>query len=98
MENKFKPLLVAVIALCMLLIQFNPEQAQAKIKKGKSGSISYEAHDTGSGVILILKSGSKNVLNVSAKVVYYDSNKKMIETSSDKNYALHGKKKMRNVF
>ncbi len=54
MKNKFKKLMGALTVLCMALSLLNPEPTQAKTKKGKSGSISYEAHDTGNGVILIL--------------------------------------------
>lgn len=91
MKNKMKKLLSTVLALFMALTIISPLQTQASVNKGKSGSITYEAHDTGNGVILILKNGSKNILDVNVKVVYYNSGKKMVGTASDSNYAFHGK-------
>ena len=49
--------------------------------------ISVTLQDTGRGVVAILKNNNKVTVSVDAKLVYY-SNGKMIDTSSDSNYAL----------
>lgn len=97
MRNKAKRLISAALILCALLSLFSPLQAQAA-KKGKSGGISYTAYDTGNGIVLILKNPKNYVQSVSAKVVYYNDQKKMIGTSSGSNYALEGKKKCAMYF
>lgn len=90
-------LCVAVIAAFALVLGLGAQSTKAAVKKGKAGSITYEAHDTGKGVVMILKNTGSKLLIVSAKVVYYDK-KKMIGTSSDTNYAFHGKKQCAMYF
>lgn len=49
-------------------------------------NISVQLHDTGNGVIAILKNNNNYPVSVSAKLVYYKDGK-MLDTSSDYNYA-----------
>lgn len=49
-------------------------------------NISVQLHDTGKGVVAILKNNNKYPVSISAKLVYYKDGK-MLDTHSDENYA-----------
>lgn len=57
----------------------------------QKGSLLYNTYDTGKGVVCIAKNNGGSILSIEAKVVYYDENGEMLDTSSSWNYALEGK-------
>ena len=59
---------------------------KSSVKKKTVHGIKYELHDTGKGVVAILKNNNKYAVELTAKLVYYRKGK-MIDSKSDVNYA-----------
>lgn len=94
--NKYAKVIAEKKGTSVLKAKTNGKTYKCKIEVNESKSIkedipsaeniSYKLLDTGRGVIAILKNNNKSNVSLSAKIVYY-SNGRMIDASSESNYA-----------